>query len=84
MRALRIACEDCPKRMAIFRRRVEKMANMKVVLGAIPNAGRPTVALSQPMPLNPDDPLYRALTPQYQRAYHDRPPLPSPFFIFRR
>jgi hypothetical protein len=64
----------------------EKMATTKVVLnGAIPpNAGRPTVAHSQPMPLNPDDPLYRAPPPQYQRVYDDRPPLPSPFFIFRR
>ena len=64
----------------------EKMATTKVVLnGAIPpNAGRPTVAHSQPMPLSPDDPLYRAPPPQYQRVYDDRPPLPSPFFIFRR
>jgi hypothetical protein len=61
----------------------EKMANTHVVLsGAIPDAGPPTVAHSRPMPLNPDDPLYREPTPQ--RAYDDRPPLPSPFFLFGR
>ena len=61
----------------------EKMANTKVVLsGAIPTAG--SVARSQPMPLNPDDPRYGAPTPQYQRAYDDRPPLPAPFFLFGR
>jgi lipoprotein-anchoring transpeptidase ErfK/SrfK len=61
----------------------EKMANTKVVLsGAIPTAG--SVARSQPMPLNPDDPRYGAPTPQYQRAYDDRPLLPAPFFLFGR
>ena len=60
----------------------EKMATTKVVLnGAIPDAGPPTVARSQPMPLNPDAPLYRASQPQYQRVYDARP---SPFFIFGR
>lgn len=63
----------------------EKMANTKVVLtGEIPDAGPTTVAHSRPMPLNPDDPLYRAPPPQYQRAYDDRSPLPSPFFLFGR
>jgi hypothetical protein len=59
----------------------EKMANTKVVLtGEIPDAG--VVARSRPMPLTPDD--YRAPPPQYQRVYDDRPPLPSPFFLFGR
>lgn len=59
----------------------EKMANTKVVLtGAIPAAR--SVARSQPMPLNPNDPVYREPTPQ--RAYDNRPSLPPPFFIFRR
>jgi hypothetical protein len=63
----------------------EKMANTKVVLsGAIPVAGPPTVARSQPLPLNPDDPIYRASPPQYQRVYDDRPPLRTPFFLFGR
>jgi hypothetical protein len=62
----------------------EKMANTKVVLnGSIPDA-RPPVARSQPMPLTPDAPLYRAPPPQYQRVYEAKPPLPSPFFIFGR
>ena len=61
----------------------EKMANTKVVLsGAIPDPG--PVARSRPMPLNPDDPLYDAPAPQYQRASEDRPTLPSPFFLFGR
>ena len=64
----------------------EKMANTKVVLsGEIPGGGSPpTVARSQPLPLNADDPLYRAPPPQYQRVYDDRPPLPTPFFLFGR
>lgn len=63
----------------------ERMANTKVVLnGSIPDAGPPTVARSQPMPLTPDAPLYRAPPPQYPRIYEARPPLPSPFFIFGR
>jgi hypothetical protein len=61
----------------------EKMANTKVVLsGAIPDPG--PVARSRPMPLNPDDPLYDAPAPQYQRASEDWPTLPSPFFLFGR
>ena len=63
----------------------EKMANTKVVLsGEIPDAGPPTVARSRPLPLDPDDPLYSAPPPQYQRVYDDRPPLPTPFFLFGR
>jgi L,D-transpeptidase catalytic domain len=63
----------------------EKMANTKVVLsGAIPDAGPPTAARSRPLPLGPDDPLYSAPPPQYQRVYDDRPPLPTPFFLFGR
>jgi hypothetical protein len=63
----------------------EKMANTKVVLsGEIPDAGLPTVARSRPLPLTPDDPIYRASPPQYQRVYDDRPPLPTPFFLFGR
>jgi L,D-transpeptidase catalytic domain len=64
--------------------RQEKMANTSVVLnGAIPDAGRPTVARSQPLRLTPDNPVY-ASPPQYQRVYDNRPPLPSPFFLFGR
>ena len=80
---VRLSVKNAATLWALVKR--EKMANTKVVLnGAIPNAGRPTVARSQPLPLNPDDPLYRAPPPQYQRVYDDRLPLPSPFFIFRR
>jgi hypothetical protein len=61
----------------------EKMANTKVVLtGEVPDVG--SVARSQPLPLNPDDPLYGASPPQYQRVYEDRPSLPPPFFLFGR
>lgn len=61
----------------------EKMANTKVVLtGEIPDAG--SVARSGPMPLTPDQSVYHAPPAQYQRAYGDRPPLPSPFFLFGR
>ena len=60
----------------------EKMANTKVVLtGEVPNAG--PVARSGPLQLTPDEPLYSAPPPQYQRANDDRSPLPSPFFLFR-
>jgi hypothetical protein len=60
----------------------EKMANTKVVLsGEIPAAR--SVARSQPLRLTPDDPVY-ASPPQYQRVYVNRPPLPSPFFLFGR
>jgi hypothetical protein len=63
--------------------KAEKMANTTAVLtGEIPNARR--VARSQPLRLTPDDPLYGAPTPQYQRAFDDRPTLPSPFFLFGR
>jgi hypothetical protein len=80
---VRLSVKNAATLWALVKR--EKMANTNVVLsGAIPDAGPPTVARSRPMPLNPDDPLYRAPTPQYQRAYDDRPSLPPPFFIFRR
>ena len=50
----------------------EKRANTTVVLsGAIPNAGPPAVARSQPMPLNADDPHYGA--PPYQQSYGAQP-----------
>ena len=63
----------------------EKMANTSVVLsGAIPNNGRPTVARSRPMPLTPDDRLYRASQPGYQRVYGESPSLSSPYFLFGR
>jgi lipoprotein-anchoring transpeptidase ErfK/SrfK len=64
----------------------EKMASTTVVLsGAIPDAGPPAVARSQPMPLTADDPRYGAPPPQDQRRYDDdRPPPPFPFFIFGR
>ena len=64
----------------------EKMASTTVVLsGAIPDAGLPAVARSQPMPLTADDPRYGAPPPQDQRRYDDdRPPPPFPFFIFGR
>lgn len=81
---VRLSVKNAATLWALVKR--EKMANTKVVLnGVIPNAGQPTVARSQPLPLNADDPLYRAPPPpQYQRVYDDRPLLPSPFFIFRR
>jgi hypothetical protein len=78
---VRLSVKNAATLWALVKR--EKMANTKVVLsGAIPGAGPPTVAHSRPMPLNPDDPLYREPTPQ--RAYDDRPSLPVPFFLFRR
>jgi hypothetical protein len=63
----------------------EKMANTIVVLGgAIPGAGSPAVARSQPLPLAADDPRYRASPPQDERSDDtDRPP-PFPFFMFGR
>ena len=60
----------------------EKMANTKVVLGGEIPAAR-SVARSQPLRLTPDDPVYASQS-QYQRVYVDRPPLPTPFFIFGR
>jgi Uncharacterized protein conserved in bacteria len=78
---VRLSVKNAATLWALVKR--EKMANTKVVLsGAIPDAGPPTVAHFRPMPLNPDDPLYREPTPQ--RAYDDRPSLPVPFFLFRR
>jgi hypothetical protein len=63
----------------------EKMANTKVVLsGAIPAARPPMAARSRPLPLTPEDPFFRAPSPPYQRVYEDRPPLPTPFFLFGR
>jgi hypothetical protein len=48
----------------------EKMANTNVVLtGGMPDAGPQTVAGPRPLPLDPDDPLYRAPPPLYQRVY---------------
>jgi len=80
---VRLSVKNAATLWALVKR--EKMANTNVVLsGAIPDAGPPTVARSQPMPLTPDAPGYRARPPQYQRVYDDRPPLPPPFFIFRR
>jgi hypothetical protein len=76
---VRLSVKNAATLWALVKR--EKMANTNVVLtGAIPNAG--SVARSQPMPLTPDDTHYRAPPPQ--RAYDDRPPLPSPFFLFGR
>jgi hypothetical protein len=61
----------------------EKMANTTVVVsGAIPDAGPPTVARAEPLPLNADDPRYAP--PQFQRRYDNGTPLPFPFFIFGR
>jgi hypothetical protein len=61
----------------------EKMANTIVVVsGAIPDAGPPAVARSEPLPLSADDPRYAP--PQVQRRYDNGPPLPFPFFIFGR
>jgi hypothetical protein len=78
---VRLSVKNAATLWALVKR--EKMANTKVVLtGAIPDGG--PVAHSRPMPLNPDDPIYRAPPPQYQRAYDDRPALPSPFFLFGR
>ena len=80
---VRLSVKNAATLWALVKR--EKMANTKVVLnGAIPDAGSPTVARYRPIPLNPDDPLYRVPPPQYQRVYEDRPSLPSPFFIFGR
>jgi hypothetical protein len=53
-----------------------------VVSGAIPDAGPPAVARSEPLPLSADDPRYAP--PQVQRRYDNGPPLPFPFFIFGR
>jgi len=76
---VRLSVKNAATLWALVKR--EKMANTKVVLsGAIPDAG--PVARSRPLPLNPDDPIYRAPTPQ--RADDDRPALPSPFFLFGR
>ena len=59
----------------------EKMANTTVVLnGAIPNARRPTLAVSQPTTLTPDERTDNGSSPRYRHAYDDRLPLPSPFF----
>jgi lipoprotein-anchoring transpeptidase ErfK/SrfK len=59
----------------------EKMANTTVVLnGAISNARRPTLAVSQPTTLTPDERINNASPPQYRRAYDDRLPLPFPYF----
>ena len=59
----------------------EKMANTTVVLnGAIPNARRPTLVISQPMSLTPDERIDNASPPEDRRAYDDRLPLPSPYF----
>jgi hypothetical protein len=74
---VRLSVKNAATLWALVKR--EKMANTNVVLsGAIPDAGPPEAARSRPMPLNPDDPLYRAPPPQYQRACDERPPLPSP------
>jgi hypothetical protein len=76
---VRLSVKNAATLWALVKR--EKMANTNVVLtGAIPDAG--PVARSRPLPLTPDDTHYRAPTPQ--RAYDDRPPLPSPFFLFGR
>jgi L,D-transpeptidase catalytic domain len=76
---VRLSVKNAATLWALVKR--EKIVNTKVVLsGVIPDAG--LVARSRPMPLNPDDPLYREPTPQ--RAYDDRSPLPVPFFLFRR
>jgi lipoprotein-anchoring transpeptidase ErfK/SrfK len=78
---VRLSVKNAARLWALVK--AEKMANTTVVLtGEIPNAGR--VARSQPLRLTPDDPLYGAPTPQYQRASDDRPTLPSPFFLFGR
>ena len=80
---VRLSVKNAATLWALVKR--EKMANTKVVLsGEIPDAGLPTVARSRPLPLTPDDPIYRASPPQYQRVYDDRPPLPTPFFLFGR
>jgi hypothetical protein len=61
------------------------MANTTVmVAGAIPEAGPPTLARSEPLPLSADDPRYAAPPPQYQRRYDNGTLLPFPFFIFGR
>ena len=63
----------------------EKMANTTVmVTGAIPDAGSPTVARAEPLPLSADDPRYGAPVQDQRRYDDDRPPLPFPFFIFGR
>jgi lipoprotein-anchoring transpeptidase ErfK/SrfK len=74
---VRLSVKNAATLWALVKR--EKMANTTVVL-----SGPPEVARSRPMPLTPDDTYYRAPPPQYQRAYDDRPPLPSPFFVFGR
>jgi L,D-transpeptidase catalytic domain len=80
---VRLSVKNAATLWALVKR--EKMANTTVVLnGAIPDAGPQTVAGPRPLPLDPDDPVYSAPPPQDQRAYDDRPPLPSPFFLFGR
>jgi L,D-transpeptidase catalytic domain len=76
---VRLSVKNAATLWALVKR--EKMANTTVVLnGAIHDAG--SVARSQPMRLTPDG--VDASPPQYQPVYGDRPPLPSPFFLFGR
>lgn len=80
---VRLSVKNATTLWALVKR--EKMANTKVVLsGAIPDVGPPIAARSAPLPLTPDEPIDRASPPRYQRIHNDRPPLPTPFFLFGR
>jgi hypothetical protein len=80
---VRLSVKNAATLWALVKR--EKMANTKVVLsGAIPDVGPPMAARSAPLPLTPDDPIDRASPPRYQKIHDDRPPLPTPFFLFGR
>jgi len=79
---VRLSLKNAATLWALVKR--EKMANTTVVLnGAIPDAGLPTVARSEPLPLTPDNPSYGAPSP-YQTRYDNGARLPPPFFIFGR
>jgi hypothetical protein len=60
----------------------EKMANTTVVLDdKTSNPKQPTLAVSQPMLLTPDEPAEHTSPPlQYRRVYDDRLPMLSPYF----
>ena len=70
----------------------QKMANTTVVLtGVIPGQEASALTRSKPIPLNADDPRYADDPPygarpaRYPPRYDDsEPPLPLPFFLFRR
>jgi len=79
---VRLSVKNAATLWALVKR--EKMANTKVVLnGSILDAGSPKLARYQPMPLNPDNRLYRVAEPQ-RRTDDDRRLFPFPLFNFGR